>query len=588
MPIAQQPEVMYDVRIPMRDSVNLAANVYFPKQKGKHPVLLNVTPYVKDGGMKSPVRTVIRSFVRAGYVVVHVDVRGRGNSEGEFTPNFQEIEDVHDALTWCGTQSWSSGKVGTFGRSYGGCAQLYTMRLGSKYHKAAFIECAPSIHPFRDCTAYAFGAYVQIMRAWQALITGKTNKDEIYDDEFDWQQWLNIRPLKDWAKRAGLNEDIQSHLYEHETYDAYMKRIWSDDMIEKMTVPCYFVTGWFDDSISGGMDFFPRLLKHHDPMVARSQKLLVGPWAHPLSAPYRPATKLGDFDYGPDSVVQLHGEAVRWFDYWLKGDDNGIMREPPVRLFHMGANRWMDHSEFPLTKSVQRELLLSADGPSNTLEGKGKLTMVHGSSKSSRYTYDPSDPTPTPFWKEAFQNGTNEDLRYIQRRKDVLVFTSEPMKSPLDVVGMLGSELYVSTSAVDTDFVTRLSDVGPDGYAQRLQHGIMRLRFRDGFERIKLVKPGEIVKVNVCMWATSHRFSAGHKMRLEVTSSAFPTYAPNFNTGGSTWEETKPIVREADRLSLGGAPVASDLPGAQRPPILAGVEARPLGSSLGKRPDRAV
>jgi putative CocE/NonD family hydrolase len=315
-------------------------------------------------------------------------------------------------------------------------------------------------------------------------------------------------------------------------------------MIEKMTVPCYFVTGWFDDSISGGMDHFPRLLKHHDPKVARSQKLLVGPWAHPLSAPYRLASKLGDFDYGPDSVVPLHKEAVRWFDHWLKGKENGIMAEPQVRLFHMGANRWMDHPDFPLAKSLQRELLLSADGPSNTLEGQGRLGSAHGGSESSRYTYDPLNPTPTPFWKEAFQNGTNEDLRYIQSRKDVLVFTSEPLAAPVDMVGMLGSELYVSTSAVDTDFVTRLSDVAPSGYAQRLQHGIMRLRFRDGFECVKLVRPGEIVKVTVGMQGTSHRFAKGHRIRLEVTSSAFPTYAPNFNTGGSTWEETEPIVAE--------------------------------------------
>jgi uncharacterized protein len=538
----QRPEVMYDVKIPMRDGVNLAANVYFPKNRGKTPVLLNVTPYIKDGGVKSTVRTVIRSFVKAGYAVVHTDVRGRGNSEGEFTPNFQEIEDVHDALEWCGTQPWSNGRVGTFGRSYGGASQLYTIRLGSKYHKAAFIECAPSIHPFRDCTAYAYGVYMPIMRAWQALITGKTNKEEIYDDEFDWEQWLNIRPLKDWAKRVGLSEDIQSHLYEHETYDAYMKRVWSDEMIEQMSVPCYFVTGWFDDSISGAMDHFPRLLKHHDPKVRRSQRLLVGPWAHPLSAPYRPASKLGDFEYGPDSVVQLHKEAVRWFDYWLKGKDNGMMKEPPVRLFHMVANKWMDLPEFPLSGSSPRELLLAADGPANTLDGKGRLGGKQGRSRSSRFTYDPSKPTPTPFWKEAFQNGTNEDLRYIQKRKDVLVFTSEPMGSPLDMVGMLGCELYVSTTAVDTDFVTRLSDVGPDGYAQRLQHGIIRLRFRDGFEEPKLVKPGEIVKVRTNMWATSHRFAKDHSIRLEVTSSAFPSYAPNLNTGGSTWEETEPIV----------------------------------------------
>ncbi len=526
----------------MRDGVKLAANVYFPGEGDEFPVLLNVTPYGKDSAARASVRSMIWTFVRNGYAVVHVDVRGRGNSEGTMIPFFQEIEDGFDTLEWCGVQHWSIGSVGTFGKSYGGISQLYPMRWGSRYHKAAFVECSPSMHPFYDCTAYAWGAYMPIMRTWQTLLTGRTNKEIIYDENFDWEKWVSGRPMKDWAAQVGLDEDIMSHLYGHESYDAFLKKVWSEEMIERMSVPCYFVTGWFDDSISGAMDHFPALAKRHpDPKVRKSQKLLVGPWAHPLSAPFHTDSRIGDFDYGARSIVPLDKEAVRWFDYWLKGVKNGIGEEPPVRIFLMGANRWMDYDEFPLSNTALETFYLSADGPANTFRGRGTLGSAHGPSKSSTFMYDPANPAPTPFWKVAFQNGTNEDLRPIQRRDDVLVFTSAPLRQSLNVVGMLAAELYVSTTAVDTDFVTRFSDVLPSGYAMRLQHGIMRVRYREGFEEPKLVRPGEVVPIQVKMWATSHQFGRGHRLRLDVTSSAYPSYAPNFNTGESTWEETEPI-----------------------------------------------
>jgi len=543
-PHASRPQVLYDVKIPMKDSVKLSANVYFPNRGEKFPVLLNVTPYVKDSAYRSSVRNMIWTFVRSGYVVVHADVRGRGNSEGTFTPFFQEIEDGYDTLEWCGTQSWSNGMVGTFGKSYGGIAQLYPMRLGSKYHKAAFVECAPSMHPFHDCTAYGFGVFMPIMRMWQTLLTGKTNKEEIYDSNFDWESWANVRPMREWATKVGLSDDIYSVIYDHETYDGFFKHIWEESMVERMSVPCYFVTGWFDDSISGALDHFPALTgRHPDPKVRQNQKLIIGPWAHALSAPFHNDSKIGDFDYGKHSIVPLGMEAVRWFDYRLKGIDNGIGQEPPVRIFLMGVNKWMDFDKFPPATS-ETMLYLTANGPSNTLSGKGMLGKNQGTSEKSTFTYDPSNPAPTPFWKEAFQNGTNEDLRYIQRRKDVLVFTSKPLRQPMNVVGMLSAELFVSTSATDTDFVARLSDVGEGGYAQRLQHGICRLRYRAGFETANMVKPDEIVKIGVSMSATSHQFKKGHRVRLEVTSSAYPSYAPNFNTGKSTWSEAVPVKAE--------------------------------------------
>jgi hypothetical protein len=210
----------------------------------------------------------------------------------------------------------------------------------------------------------------------------------------------------------------------------------------------------------------------------------------------------------------------------------------------MAANRWIESDTFPIAESRSRTFLLGAEGAANSLIGKGKLGEKHASTSSSTFTYNPERPAPTPFWKENFQNGSNEDLRPIQRRDDVLVFTSDPLVEPLNLVGLVAAELYVSTSVVDTDFVARLSDVAPDGYAQRLNVGITRLRFREGYDKIKLVKPGEIVKITIDMWTTGHQFKPDHRVRLEVTSSAYPTWAPNYNTGGKVWEETTPIIAQ--------------------------------------------
>lgn len=532
------PKYLWDVKIPMRDGVNLAANVYFPDGAGPWPVVLNRTPYGKDTALRAK---RVQPFVKAGYVVVHSDVRGRGNSEGTYRPNFQEIEDGHDAIEWCGTQSWSTGKVGTYGGSYEGWVQVYPMRLQNPHHAAAFLMCTPSMHPFQE-GPYWSGVPLPIMGMLALFTSGKTVKEQI--STLDWETVVNVRPLKDLMKGLGLADSFRDEHYLHETFDAYYQQLWFEGVYDLMKVPGYHVTGWFDDDQKGTLEHFPALALHHpDPAVRRSQKLLVGPWPHRLSTD---TSKLGDFDYGPRSMVPLDREAIRWFDYWLKGVDNGIIAEPRCRLFLMGANRWIETDTFPIDEGRERSYYLAATGPANSLLGAGKLVAapIEHSTPDSRFTYNPARPAPTPFWKENFQNGTNEDLRPIQRRDDVLVFTSEPLIEPLNIIGMISAELYVSTSAVDTDFVARLSDVHPDGYALRLNAGILRLRYREGYEQIKLVEPGEVVKITIDVWATGHQFQPGHRVRLEITSSAFPTWAPNYNTGGNVWEETEPIIAE--------------------------------------------
>ncbi len=535
-----QPRSLLNVRAPMRDGVRLAANVHLPEGEGPFPVLLNRTPYIKDTSVRYK---RAQAYTKAGYAVVLMDVRGRGDSEGVFNPYFQEIEDGYDSLEWCGVQSWSNGSVGTFGGSYEGWTQIYPTRLQSKYHKAAFLMCTPSMHPFHE-GPYWSGVPIPIMGMWTLFTSGRTAKEHI--SELEWEKVVDVRPLKDLTRRLGLADTYLDENLKHETMDDYYRRLWFDGVLDLTITPCYHVTGWFDDDQKGTLEHFPALaLQHPDPHVRRAQKLLIGPWPHRLSID---SSKLGDFDYGPHSMAPLQKEAIRWFDYWLKGIQNGILDEPRCRMYLMGANRWIESDTFPLEEGRRRSFYLGASGPANSLLGQGCLVeegeIIAGATPSSAFTYNPQRPAPTPFWKENFQNGTNEDLRPIQRRDDVLVFTSAPLDEPLNVVGMLAAELYVSTSAVDTDFVARLSDVSPDGYAQRLNAGILRLRYRDGYERIKLLEPGEVVRIEVDLWATGHQFQSGHRLRLEVTSSAFPTWAPNYNTGGSVWEETIPVIAE--------------------------------------------
>lgn len=529
-------KTIYDVKIQMRDGIHLAANVFLPEGEGPFPVILNRTPYIKDNTDRIKRYT---EFVSAGYAVVCIDVRGRGNSEGEFNPLFQEIEDGYDSLEWCGTQPWSTGKVGTFGGSYEGWTQVFPMRLQSPYHKAAMLLCTPSMHPFHEAWHWS-GVPMPIMALWNLFTSGKTAKEQIMT--LDWEAVLKTRPLKDMMKNLGVELEHFKERVKHERFDEYYQPLWNEGIYDRAQVACYHVTGWFDDDQRGTLEHFPAFAHAHpDPQVRRSQKLLIGPWPHRLSID---TSKLGDFDYGSHSMVPLVKETIRWFDYWLKGIENGVVDEPQCRMFLMGENRWFETDSFPIKEANETSFLLGADGPANSLAGQGVLSNEHGRAASSMFTYNPERPAPTPFWKESFQNGTNEDLRPIQRRDDVLVFTSEPLEKPLNVVGRIRAELFVSTSALDTDFVARLSDVHPDGYAQRLNSGILRLRFREGYEKIRLTEPGEILKIDVDLWATGHQFKPGHSIRLDITSSGYPTWAPNYNTGGKIWEEVEPVIAE--------------------------------------------
>ncbi len=290
-------KTMLDVMVPMRDGIRLAANVFLPQGDGPFPVVLNRTPYIKDSSVKTK---RLQEFVNAGYAAVCMDVRGRGNSEGEFYPLFQEIEDGYDSLQWCGTQPWSSGKVGTWGGSYEGWTQVFPMRLQSPYHIAAMLLCTPSMNPFDEAWHWS-GVPMPIMSIWNLMTSGKTMKEQAID--LDWEAVLKTRPLKDMMKDLGVDLKYYNDRVQHEYFDEYFQPLWNPGIYDQARVACYHVTGWYDDDQKGTLVHYPAYaLRHPDPEVRRSQKLLIGPWPHRLSID---TSKLGDFDYGSHSLVNL-------------------------------------------------------------------------------------------------------------------------------------------------------------------------------------------------------------------------------------------------------------------------------------------
>jgi len=258
----------------------------------------------------------------------------------------------------------------------------------------------------------------------------------------------------------------------------------------------------------------------------------MGPWAHllPYSIPTSRGT--GDIDFGPEAIIELHAFQLRWFEHFLKGVENGVLEEPPVRLFVMGENRWRDENEWPLARTRYTEMFLHSRGHANGLDGDGLLGPARpGDEPADRYIYDPADPVPTRGGTTLGLKAGVFDQREIEQRRDVLVYTGETLTHDLEVTGPVTMILYAASSATDTDFTAKLCDVRPDGYAHNIVEGVVRARFRESLTAPSPIVPERVYEYRLDLWATSHLFKAGHRLRLEVSSSNFPRYDRNPNTG---------------------------------------------------------
>jgi putative CocE/NonD family hydrolase len=320
----------------------------------------------------------------------------------------------------------------------------------------------------------------------------------------------------------------------HPVYDDYWKQWSIEEHFDRIKVPAIHIAAWYDIFQDGGIRNYLGIRRAGGTEAARKgQRLVVIPGGHAGWG-----TKIGEIEYGPGATFSTWELAMRWFDWQLRGIDDGLSKEKPVKIFMMGENVFRDEDEWPLARAVSTRYHLRSGGNANSLAGDGALAPEVGGEKEAadRFVYDPANPVPThggAVLGIPFSPAGPFDQRVVEGRQDVLVYTTSAFPKAFEVTGPVSAELYLSSSAVDTDIVAKLVDVYPDGRAINLSEGILRLRYRNSFERAELMNPGEIYKVVVDLWSTANVFLPGHKLRLEVSSSSFPRFDRNLNTGGS-------------------------------------------------------
>jgi putative CocE/NonD family hydrolase len=550
-------QIHKDVPMKTRDGVTLRADVYRPDGPGRHPVLLSRLPYDKNGRRRPG---DIDVFVEHGYVVIMQDTRGRFASDGEsYVPLAPEANDGHDAVEWAAQLPYANGRVGTTGQSYLGATQYLLAPTRPPHLRAAFPASAAA--DFHQAWVYHTGGAFEL--GWQVPYAMLMARDTIARKGLTasllpeieralapavtpWAPPLTPEayrrlPLTAWAELlAPVAGYLGDYLRQPEDGPAW----WSLNLERRhgeIDVPMYHVTSWYDIFLHGGIANFCGLRRHARTEAARrAQKLLIGPWAHlfPYTSPT--STGTGEIDFGAEALIDLHEVQLRWFDHWLKDMDTGILDEPPVKIFVMGVNRWRDESEWPLARMRSTPYYLHSAGRANGAGGDGVLSPAGPADESpDRFVYDPADPVPTRGGNTLILAMGVMDQRPVEARADVLVYTSAPMTEPLEVTGPIVVTLHAASSAPDTDFTAKLVDVRPDGYAQNLTDGIVRARYRASRERATPLPPGQVTPFTIDCWATSHVFLPGHRIRLEISSSNFPRFDRNLNTGGDQASGTR-------------------------------------------------
>lgn len=519
--------VDFDVRIPLRDEVTLSADVHRPRVDEQLPAIVVRTPYGKQS--KSLIETA-RYFAERGFAVVTVDVRGRGDSEGMFTAYFGEGADGYDVVEWVARQPWCTGKVGTMGGSYLARIQWLTA-LHKPPHLAAMICTVSPSDPFVE---WPTGIPTPHNLAWTFLTSGRVMQNM---DMVDWEKAYRHLPLITMDEAVGRSMPRWREAFLHPRLDEHWKKICYQDRLSEIDVPVLHISGWYDDEQVGTpRNFAGMTTQAPTERARRSQKLIMGPWEHQVNARQR----IGEVDFGPQSLIDLRGIELRWFEYFLKGIDNGIVHEPPVSIFVMGTNVWRQEREWPPARAQYAKFYLHSGGRANSSYGDGTLQSARpGEQPPDEYMYDPLRPVPFITGMTPAQIGGPDDYAAIERRDDILVYSTEPLAEPLEVTGPVKVELFAASDARDTDFTAKLVDVWPNGFAQRITDGLVRARFRDGMENPSLIEPGRVYRYEIDCWYTSHTFLRGHRIRLEIASSAFPKYDRNPNTGEELGRSTR-------------------------------------------------
>ncbi len=548
----------------MRDGTVLYADVWRPDADGAFPVVVTRTPYDKSQPRNAtiagvdPVRTV-----GEGYVVVYQDVRGRFSSGGEWWLE-HEFDDGYDSVEWAAGLPYSDGNVGMFGISYLGFTQWMAAIARPPHLKAIFpMQMAQGIRDFIfPGDAFALGSAVW----WGAAQTADTLMRRARAGENVTRSMIGLLGLLDNTPDAYerlplldgnpvLSENCTAYRdwLLHAEDAEFWKKLSYGHRLHLIDIPVFHLGSWHDVYPGSVPELFAGVREQGgSEQTRRSQKLLMGPWTHGQMS----SDVIGDLFMGLSATsgpMDLAGLHLRWFDHWLKGKDSGLMEEPPVRIYVMGDNKWRSEHEWPLARTAWTDFYLHSAGAANTRDGDGRLDTAAPASAEpyDTYVYDPRNPAPTvggPTILPGSGVGANagpKDQARVEARADVLVYSTLPLEQEMEVTGPIGATLFASSSALDTDWTVKLVDVHPDGRAYSLADGICRARYRNGSDHAELLEPGKTYEFKLDLQSTSNVFKPGHRIRIQVSSSNFPRFSRNQNTGGSIPADTdlKPALQ---------------------------------------------
>ena len=545
-------ELKENVFVPMRDGVCLATDLYLPTgAAAKLPAILIRTPYGKLEWRPEAARgEVVRMFASNGYVVAVQDKRGRFRSQGEYTLAIKEDVDGYDTIEWLAKQDWSSGRIGTYGCSDRGDAQVWLAptrpaALAAMVPQASGSSIGAAGNRYRYFGAFKGGA-LQLAAAadWMIHNGGKTFTGKpapaISAAEIDRLLWT--LPVSAMMERVGVTHTDWESILAHGLTDPWWNQFPYLRGDEQVDVPALFVNSWADFGVNETLFEFDFFRTHSlSQRSASNQFVIISPSAHCQCEAVTAPTVVGTRDLG-DARKDFWSIYLRWFAHWLKGEQNGVTRMPHVQYYLMGRNEWRATESWPPPGTRLRRYFLHSAGRANSRFGDGELSprAPRSEEPADAYTYDPQTPVPTGMGAGLAEGFI--DQQAIEERNDVLVYSTAPLRTGVEVTGPVTARLYVSSSAPDTDFTVKLVDVYPDGRAFNVQDGILRARYREGFGKSVPMKPGGVYPIDISLDATSNFFDVGHRIRVEVSSSNFPRYDRNLNTGGDNFSETKVVV----------------------------------------------
>lgn len=566
------------VMMPMRDGIRLATDIYRPRTAEKVPIIFSRTPYNFNswGDGKQRTRTAQRAYeaVKRGYAYVVQNERGRYYSEGEWDILGVPLTDGYDAFSWMKEQTWSNGKIGTYGCSSTAEWQMAVAALDHPSHAAMVPQSYGAgvgrvDNFYEQGNWYRGGVEQMLFFSWlygvehdkfkPRIPAGATQEDLIRISRFydlapenppvDMSQALQHLPIQDILQNIHGKREVFDKMVRRKpnSADWYKGGLYHDDM--EISIPSFWFTSWYDVSISPNLALFNHVRNNaKDAETRDNQYLVIAPVLHCSYTRAKENTIVGERSVG-DARLNYNEQIYGWFDLWLKGEQNGFKENTPrVQYYTMGANKWQASETWPPENAKMTTYYLDGEGMANTASGDGKLTTTMPKKKdvSDVFTYDPMKPVPSYGGNvcctgNAVKGGAF-DQQEMETRDDILVYTTAPLKKGVEVSGFIEATLFVSSDVKDTDFTLKLIDVYPDGTAYNLDETIQRVRYREGYEKEVFMEKGEVYKVDLSALSTSNYFAEGHSIRIEISSSNFPRFARNLNTGGDNYDEKEGII----------------------------------------------